>query len=154
GGQDLEIQVAQDSCDRNRPGPAHPSLVDLAERYVGAHQVGADLPTPAVVVQLVGKGLGLAQPLQDLPNLTQVPQQWSQLDPDFESVPHGGWACRQGLDDTQRLLKPRPRVLGRGPCGRPLSSLAEIGHSLLAQVAAHGVISELLNIPAETILLD
>ena len=36
---------------------------------------------------------------------------------------------------------------------RPESGLPEIGHSLFAQLAAHGVIRELLNMLAEAILL-
>src|SRR5262249_9609122 len=72
GGQNAEIQVAQDSRDCMRLGPAPPGLVELVEQYVGVHRKSTDPSPPAVVVQLFGQCLSFAYSLQVLPKLTEL----------------------------------------------------------------------------------
>ena len=91
----------------------------------------ADPASPAVVVQPLGKDLGLAQALQRQPDFTELVQHRPQLEADLEGLLQRGLAFRQRLDGTQRLLEPGPGVLERRPRRRLESRLPEIVDRLL-----------------------
>ena len=118
---------------------------------VDVRHESADPASPAVVVQPLGEGLGLAQALQRPPDFTELDQHLPQLEADLEGLFQRGLALRQRLEDTERLLEPAPGVLERRPRGRLASGLPEIVHRLLPQLAPQGVMGEPLDVLAEPI---
>src|SRR5262245_28150624 len=92
--QNAESQVPEASGDFQRPGPRHERLVQLAEMTVGVRQESGDPTSAAVVVECLGEGLGLAQTLQQSPDLTELAQHWPQLEADLEALLQRGRANR------------------------------------------------------------
>ena len=118
-GWDVEPQVPEAPRDLQRPGAGHKRLVQLAEVRVGVRQDSGDPASAAVVVQCLGQGFGLAQPLQDPPDFTELAQHRPQLEADLEGLLQRGPALRQRLEGAERLLEPGPGVPGRRPRGAP-----------------------------------
>ena len=152
--EDAESQVPEAPGDLQRAGAGHERLVQLAELRVGVRHERADPASPAVVVQPLGEGLGLAQALQHPPDFTELVQHRPQLEADLEGLLQRGRALRQRLEDTQRLLEPAPGVRERRPRGRLESGLPEIVHRLLPQLAPEGVMGEPLDLLAEAIPVE
>jgi hypothetical protein len=121
---------------------------------VDAAHENADPASPAVVVQPLGKGLGLAQQFQLTPAFTERGQHRPQFEADLEGLLKRGLALRQRLESAERLLKPAPGVLERRPRGRLASGLLEIVHRLLPQLAPDGVMGEPLDLAAEAISVE
>ena len=121
---------------------------------MGVRHERADPASPAVVVQPLGEGLGLAQALQRPPDFTELAQHRPQLEADLEGLLQRGLALRQRLEDAQRLLEPDPGVRERRPRGRLESGLPEIVHRLLPQLAPDGVMGEPLDLLAEAIPVE
>ena len=71
-GEDAESQVPEAPGDLQRAGAGHERLVQLAEQRVDVRHESADPASPAVVVQPLGEGLGLAQALQHPPDFTEL----------------------------------------------------------------------------------
>ena len=121
---------------------------------VGVRHDSADPASPAVVVQSLGEGLGLAQALQRPPDFTELAQHRPQLEADLEALLQRGRALRQRVEDAQRLLEPGPGVRERRPRRRLESGLPEIGHRLLPQLAPEGVMGEPLDLLAQAIPVE
>ena len=152
--EDAESQVPEAPGDLQRAGAGHERLVQLAEQRVDVRHERADPASPAVVVQPLGEGLGLAQALQRPPDFTELAQHRPQLEADLEALLQRGRALRQRLEDAQRLLEPDPGVRERRPRGRLESGLPEIVHRLLPQLAPEGVMGEPLDLLAEAIPVE
>src|SRR5437867_1264729 len=113
---------------------------------------GADATTTAVVVQPLGERLGLAQALQHSPTFAELLHHRALLEADRERLLQGNLAFRQRPEDTERLLEPHSRVLGRRPRSRRESGLPEIVDRRLPQLAPEGMMGETLDLSTETIL--
>ena len=111
-------QVPEAPGDLQRAGAGRERLVQLAEQRVDVRHERADPASPAVVVQPLGEGLGLAQALQRPPDFTELVQHRPQLEADLEGLLQRGLALRQRLEDAERLLEPDPGVRERRPRGR------------------------------------
>src|SRR6266487_1738246 len=142
-----QVREAPGNLQRARAG--HERLVQLSEIVVSIRQERADPASPAVVVQPLSQGLGLAQALQHPAAFTENTQHWPQLEPDIEALLHGGRALGQRLEGTQCLLEEGEGFSRRGPRVRFESCLPEIVDRLLPQFAPEGVIREPLDVLAE-----
>ena len=98
-GEDAKSQVPEAPGDLQRAGAGRERLVQLAELGVDVRHEGADPAAPAVVVQPLGEGLGLAQALQHPPAFAELDQRRTQLETDIEALLQRGLALRQRLED-------------------------------------------------------
>jgi hypothetical protein len=73
-GDKAQPQVAETPRDLEGAGAGNERLVQLAKIVVSGRHEGAHASSPAVVVQPFGERLGLAQPLQRQPDLTELSQ--------------------------------------------------------------------------------
>src|SRR5262249_16682582 len=128
GSQNPEIQVAQESCNCERPDPVHTSRVELTDLNVDGYQMRARQPTPAIVVQLFCKGLGLAHPLQGAQR-GRVPRGAARVCPagGFVSGPSRDTRAAFGLSGAESPATSQNRCgprsppgasAGASPCGR------------------------------------
>ena len=115
-GEDAKLQVPQLPCDRQRAGPRRARLVQLAQQRVDVRRERVDAPQPALVVQALGEGLGLAQAFQLLPDFTELVQHRPELEADLERLLQRGQALRHRPEDPQRLLEPGPGIPERRAC--------------------------------------
>ena len=104
-GEDAKSQVPEAPGDLQRAGAGHERLVELTEQRVGDRHERIDPAAPAVVVQPLGKGLGLAQALQHPPAFAELNQHRTQLEAEIEALLQRGSGLRQRLEDMQRLLE-------------------------------------------------
>src|SRR5262249_14162116 len=111
----------------------------------------ADPAAPAIVVQPLGKRLGLAQMLEHLPAFTELAQHWSQFEANFEGLLQRGLALRQSLENTHRLLEPGPSVRERRSRGRLSSGLLKLMSRLPVRRAPAGVRGEPLALLPEPV---
>jgi hypothetical protein len=91
---------------------------------VGDRHERADATPPAVVLQLPGQGLGLAQDLEDASHVSELIQSRPQLEPDLESLLERGRSLREVGERRERPLKARYRLPLREPLQRPLAGPA------------------------------
>ena len=103
-------------------------------------------PTPAIVFQPLGEGLGLAKILKHLPAFTELAQHRPQLEANLEGLFQRSLAFRQYFENTQCLLEPGAGIQERRACGRLPSRLPEIQHCLLLQFAPDGMSGEPLDL--------
>ena len=121
---------------------------------MGTRQKRADPTSPAVVVQLLGEDLGLAQEVLLPPEFTEQGQHRPQLEAGLKGLLQGGRALRERLKDAERLLEPGPGVWERRPRGCLPSGLPDIVHRLLAHFTPDGVMGEPLDLSAEAISVE
>jgi hypothetical protein len=153
-GEDAESQVPEVPGNLQRAAAGPERLVRLAEQRVGERHERADTPAPAVVVQPLGEGLGLAEALLHAPDFTELAQYYFPLEADLEGLLQRGRALRQRLEGAERLLEPGSGVRERRPRGRLEPGLPEIVHRLLPQLASEGLMGEPLDLSPEAIPME
>ena len=111
-------------------------------------------PRRPIVVQPFRERLGLAQPLQSQPDLTELGQHGPELEADLEGLVERGRAVRQRGEDAERLFEPGPGVPECRARGRFESGLPEVVHRLLSQLSPTGVMREPLDVLTEAIRVE
>src|SRR5262245_3111553 len=89
--------------------------------------------------------------LEHLPSFAELAQHRPQLEANLEGLLQRGLALRYRLEDTQRLLQSGPGVQESSPRGSLPSSLPEILHCLLPQLAPDCVMGEPLDLVAQPV---
>ena len=72
--------------------------------------ISADLREPTLVAQGGGEGFGLAEAIEDSPELSQRPERIAKVEPEIDGLLDGGAIFRQVLHSRQGLLKQRDRL--------------------------------------------
>src|SRR5262249_54995559 len=70
--EDAESQIPEACGDFQRAGARRKRIVQLTEQRMAVRHEGADLATPAVVVQPFGEGLSLAEAFQQVSNFSEL----------------------------------------------------------------------------------
>ena len=129
-GEEAELQVAEALGDLQSAGAVGERLVQLAEQRVGDRHERADPAAPAVVVQLLGERLGLAQALEDAPVLTELVQRRPQLQANVEALLQRGVFSGQVPERGERALEARHRLPLCEPIERRCPRAAEMETAL------------------------
>jgi hypothetical protein len=108
-------------------------------------------PSPSMgIVQERGKGVGLAQDIQDLPECTERYERTTQVEPQIDGL-LTGVTTREVLEGFQRLLEGRHRLAIRRAPERLGTGLPEIDHGFVPYLAPDSVVGQAFDLFGQTI---
>jgi hypothetical protein len=142
GGEEAEFQIADPLGDLPSAGAVGERLVKLADQRVSHRHERADLAAPAVVVQLLGERVGLAQAFEDVPVLTELVQRRPQLQANVEALLQRGVISGQVLERSERAREARHRLPFCEPIERRPPRAAEMEDGLAPHLALEGMQTE------------